>query len=328
MKNFEHVNANSISGAVKLLEQSRNSRIIAGGTDLVTELRLGIIAPDRLVNLKTIPGMNEISFHESRGLRLGALATLDEIARNNIVREQYPILQKAIETAASPQLRNRGTLAGNLGQDSRCWYYRGQFQCWLKGGAVCYAKEGENAHHAVFGGGPCYTVHPSDPAPALIALDAEIHINGPDGDRKLPLEQFFQQPQEGSRCLTVLRPAEIITEIDIPVPPSQSRGTYLKAMDRRVWSFALVSLAAQLTWIDDRVNEARLVFGGVAPRPWRRPDIEAVLQNNKLDNSTIDQAVHLLAVGAQPLSHNGYKIPLSQGILKEALASLQMEKAG
>ena len=325
MKNFAHVNATSLAGAVGLLEQKGNSRVIAGGTDLITEMRLGIVAPDRLINLKTIPGMNEILFEEKPGFRLGALATLDEIARNKAVQEHYPILVQAISQAASPQLRNRGTLAGNLSQDSRCWYYRGQFQCWLKGGTICYAKDGENAHHAILGGGPCYTVHPSDPAPALIALKAQIHIHGPHGERSLPLERFFQVPREDSRRLTILEPTEIITQIDIPASPPQSIGTYLKAMDRKVWSFALVSLAAQLTWNGDRISESRLVFGGVAPRPWRRQDIEALLQDQKLDDSTIDRAVRLLRNGEQPLAHNGYKVALSQGLLKEALNFLSRQ---
>ena len=323
MKKFEHVNAATSTGAVTLLNQNHNSRTIAGGTDLFAEMRLGIITPDRLVNLKTIPGLAGIHFDERNGLKIGALATLDDIAGNDIVRERYPILFKAISAAASPQLRNRGTIAGNLCQDSRCWYYRGQFRCWLKGGETCYAKDGENAYQAIFGGGPCYTVHSSDPAPALIALDTKLRIIGTDGERTLLLEGLYRGPHSGARRLTVLEPDEFITEIDIPVPAKGSRGTYIKAMERRVWSFALASVAAQITFDGDIIQDARLVLGGVAPKPWRVKDIESVLLNARLDGKNIDRAVELAGEGAQPLRHNGYKVPLIKGILKEALLALR-----
>jgi xanthine dehydrogenase YagS FAD-binding subunit len=323
MKNFEHVNAASPAGAVSLLNQNHNSRTIAGGTDLFAEMRLGIVTPDRLVNLKTIPGLADIRFDEKSGLQIGALATLDDIAGNNIISERYPILFKAISVAASPQLRNRGTIAGNLCQDSRCWYYRGQFRCWLKGGETCYAREGENGYHAIFDGGPCYTVHPSDPAPALIALDARLLIIGKHGERTLFLEELYRRPHLAGRRLTVLEPDEIITEINLPVPAKESRGTYIKAMERRVWSFALASVAAQITFDNNIVKDSRLVLGGVAPKPWRLKNIESALLNMPLDDQTIDRAVELVGEGAQPLSHNGYKVPLVKGILKEGLLALR-----
>jgi xanthine dehydrogenase YagS FAD-binding subunit len=289
----------------------------------MTELRLEILTPDRLVNLKTIPGLDKIQFDERNGLHLGALAILDDIANNKIVRERYPILLEALSTAATPQLRNRGTIAGNLNQDSRCWYYRGQFHCWLKGGDTCYAREGQNAHHAIFGDGPCYTVHPSDAAPALVSLRAEVSIQGLQGERRLFLENYLQQPHSGSRKLTVLEPVEIITGISIPVPSSNSRGVYIKAMDRKVWSFALASVAVQIDFAKDNVTRAWVVLGGVAPKPWRVPEVEAFLQNKKLEDSILDQSVEIIGAGAQPLQHNRYKIALVGGLLKEALTRLR-----
>jgi xanthine dehydrogenase YagS FAD-binding subunit len=323
MKNFEHVNAASVESALSSLGQDGRSRVIAGGTDLLTELKLGIIGPDRLINLKSIPGLDGIRFDESSGLRLGALATLTAIAAKDIVQERYHALYRAISLAASPQLRNRGTIGGNLGQDSRCWYYRGPFHCWLKGGAVCYARDGENAHHAIFGGGPCYTVHPSDPAPALIALGAEVSIMGIEGERTLSLEKLFQKPEEGNRRMTTLKPSEIIVGVQVPTPSASSRGTYLKAMERRVWTFAQASVAAQLTLEGDIVREARLVLGGVAPMPWRVRDAEAALLGKRLEDASIDRAADLCVAGTQPLAHNGYKIPLVKGIVKEGVASLR-----
>lgn len=323
MKAFEHVNATSAAGVPALLGQDGRARPMAGGTDLLTELKLGIIAPDRLVNLKTIPGLDEIRFDESNGLRLGALATLMAIGDNPVVQERYPMLAQAILRAASPQLRNMGTIGGNLNQHSRCWYYRGPFHCWLKGGQMCYARDGENAHHAILGGMPCNTVQPSDPATALIALGAEVRVMGQGGERTLPLEQFFQLPKVGSRMLTVLAPAEIVTEIAVPVPAAGSRGTFLKAMDRQVWAFALASVAALLTLDGGTVREARLVLGGVAPRPWRVPDAEAALQGGRLDEAAIERAAEQSVAGAKPLAHNGYKVPLVKGLVREALRPLR-----
>lgn len=322
MKSFEHVNAASLAAATNLLGQDGHSRPIAGGTDLLTQMKLGIVEPGRLVNLKTIPGLDSITSGES-GLKIGALATLEAIASNRSVRQQYPALFKAIEVTASPQLRNSGTIGGNLAQVSRCWYYRGQFLCWLKQGEACYAKEGVNSHHAIFGGGPCYTVHPSDPAPALIALGAEVSIVGPRGERILPLEELFQLPNQGKRQMTVLEPGEIIIGVHVPAPAPGSRGTFLKAMERKVWSFALVSVALQLVIKGDVVRDARVVLGGVAPKPWRLPQTEAALRGQHITAMVISQAAELAVVGAQPLAHNHYKIALVKGMVAEALSTIR-----
>jgi len=323
VKDFEHVNALTVPSAIRLLSYGGVARLIAGGTDLLGEMKAGIVAPDRLVNVKTIPYLGDIGFDEAGGLRLGALATLDAIAGHDVVRRRYPALAEAILSAASPQLRNRGTVGGNLGQDSRCWYYRGPFHCWLKGGDICYAKDGENTYQAIFAGGPCYTVHPSDLAPALIALGAEVRIVGPRVERALPLEQFFQKPREGDRRLTVLRPSEIIVEIRIPTPATGSRGTYLKAMDRKAWAFALAGVAAQVAIDGGTVRDIHLVLSGVAPTPWRVPDAEAAIRGQRLDDDAIGRAADLAVAGAQPLSHNGYKIPLVKGLVREALVGLR-----
>jgi xanthine dehydrogenase YagS FAD-binding subunit len=318
MKNFSHVNAGSVEEAIRLLGVDR-SRAIAGGTDLLTLMKPEIVAPDHLVNLKSIPGMDYVRFEKNDGLRIGALATLSEIMVNKTVREQYPLLVRAISVSASPQLRNRGTIGGNLNQAPRCWYYRGQFHCWLKGGQICYAREGQNAHHAIFQGGPCYAVHPSDPAPALVALGAQARIVGPDGERNLPLEELFQAPRTDSRRLTILKPWEIVTELLLPVPSPGSRGIYLKAMERRVWAFAQVGVALQVALDGENIREIRVVAGGVSATPWRLKEVEGILRGRVPDEAIIDQAAGMAASGAKPLSHNGYKVPLIQGLLKEAL---------
>ncbi len=321
MRHFEHVNATSVAGAVSLLARDGRASPIAGGTDLLTRMKLGIARPERLVNLKTIRELDRIDFNGA-GLDLGALVTLDAIAADPAVRERYPLLVRAIEVAASPQLRNAGTIGGNLAQASRCWYYRGRFDCWLKGGEVCYARDGENSRHAIFGGGPCYTVHPSDPAPALIALGAAVSTAGPKGERTRPLEELFQVPGEDSRRLAVLEAGELITGVHLPAPAPGSRGTYLKAMERKVWEFALASVAALLVFEGDVIREARVVLGGVAPKPWRLPQTEAALRGRRLGPEVIGRAAELAAEGAQPLEHNRYKVGLVKGIVAEALSTI------
>ena len=321
MNNFEHADATTIADAISLLASNGSSVPIAGGTDLLTQIKLGLIKPGRLVNLKTIPGLDLITV-VNNGLNIGALANLDTIANNSVVRVQYPVLIKAIEVTASPQLRNSGTVGGNLAQGPRCWYYRGQFQCWMKGGERCYARNGENSHHAIFGNGRCNQVHPSDLAPVLIALGAEINIEGIRGRRTIPLSDLFQIPHEGSRQLTILDPGEIITMIHLPTPVSGSRSTYFKAMERKVWSFALASVAVQLVIEDGVIRNPVIVLGGVAPKPWRLPKSEESLRNQPINREVITAAAETAVEGAQPLNANHYKIPLVKGILTEVLSDI------
>ena len=321
MNNFEHADATTIADAISLLASNGSSVPIAGGTDLLTQIKLGLIKPGRLVNLKTIPGLDLITV-VNNGLNIGALANLDTIANNSVVRGQYPALIKAIEVTASPQLRNSGTVGGNLAQGPRCWYYRGQFQCWMKGGERCYARNGENSHHAIFGNGRCNQVHPSDLAPVLIALGAEINIEGIRGRRTIPLSDLFQIPHEGSRQLTILDPGEIITMIHLPTPVSGIRSTYFKAMERKVWSFALASVAVQLVIEDGVIRNPVIVLGGVAPKPWRLPKSEESLRNQTINREVITAAAETAVEGAQPLNANHYKIPLVKGILTEVLSDI------
>ncbi|MGA7843648.1 MAG: xanthine dehydrogenase family protein subunit M [Dehalococcoidales bacterium] len=321
MNNFEHADATTIADAISLLASNGSSVPIAGGTDLLTQIKLGLIKPGRLVNLKTIPGLDLITV-VNNGLNIGALANLDTIANNSVVRVQYPVLIKAIEVTASPQLRNSGTVGGNLAQGPRCWYYRGQFQCWMKGGERCYARNGENSHHAIFGNGRCNQVHPSDLAPVLIALGAEINIEGIRGRRTIPLSDLFQIPHEGSRQLTILDPGEIITMIHLPTPVSGIRSTYFKAMERKVWSFALASVAVQLVIEDGVIRNPVIVLGGVAPKPWRLPKSEESLRNQPINREVITAAAETAVEGAQPLNANHYKIPLVKGILTEVLSDI------
>ena len=222
MRNFEHVNAPDLESALSLL--SEDAKVIAGGTDLLTEMKEKIRSPRRLINLKTIPNLSYIRYDAKEGLRIGTLTTLAELEAHPIIMKKFSILAQAAGLAASPQLRNMGTIGGNLCQSPRCWYYRGPFNCWLKGGEKCYALDGENKHHAILGGDPCYAVHPSDLAPALIALGASVRIVGPDLDDVLSLEEFYMRPTASHRWMNVLEPDALITEVHVPTPSESSKG--------------------------------------------------------------------------------------------------------
>lgn len=325
MRTFEHVNAPDIKTAIALLGEPA-TEAIAGGTDLLGELKARLRSPKRLVNLKTLSKLREISYSPRAGLKLGALVTLAEIERHPVIRERFSVLAQAASSAATPQLRNMGTVGGNLCQKPRCWYYRHKlFECWLKGGEKCFAEDGENKYHAILGANRCHAVHPSDLAPALIALDATIRVVGPDIDGEIALEELYTKPTESRRQMTILGPGELITEIRVPTPKSGARGVYLKAIERQSWSFALVSVAAQMSFEGERIADARLVLGGVAAIPWRAKDSEKILIGQKFSEELAERAAEATVAGAQPLRENAYKVPLAQGLVKRALGMMRAE---
>ncbi len=326
MRRFTHVDATTIEEAQKLLGETE-TRALAGGSNIIPLMKLGIAKPDRLVNIKPIPKMDGISFTEKEGLRIGALATIDSIANNKMVKEKYPLLSEAASSIASPQIRNVATLGGNLTQEPRCWYYRGPQPCWLKGGRMCYAAAGENEHHAILGAGTCNSVQPSDSAPALVALGATANVAGISGERSIPVDELFQKPVEGSKRLSALKPGELITRVIVPPPKAGGTGTYIKKMNRRVWTFASVSIAAQLTMKDGTVEDARLILGGVSSIPWQLSPSEAALRGHPLDEGTIEKAAEASTQGARPLKHNGYKVPLARAVVTEALTKLRSRAA-
>jgi xanthine dehydrogenase YagS FAD-binding subunit len=218
------------------------------------------------------------------------------------------------------------TLGGNLLQRPRCWYYRhANFHCWLKGGDECHAKDGQNQLHAIFSDSPCVAVHPSDLASALLALDAEVQLRGPTGERTVTLADFFTLPGENHRQETDIAPDELLLSIRIPPMPQGTRSAYLKAMDRKVWAFALVGVAARLRMEGDRVTEARLVLSGVAPIPWRLTAAEQMLIGRRPDDATITRIADAALAQARPLEHNGYKLPLAKSLIRNALRNLLQE---
>jgi xanthine dehydrogenase YagS FAD-binding subunit len=239
------------------------------------------------------------------------------------VADRTPALAEAAAVAATPQLRNMATIGGNLLQRPRCWYFRHPLAtCWLKGGAGCPARDGENRLHALFGDGPCYAVHPSDLAPALLALEAEVHVRGPAGERWLPLDDLYRLPADDRRTETVLAPDELVLALRLPAPPAGTRGTYLKAMDRKTWAFALAGVAAVLRLAGRRILQARVVLSGVAPIPWRAGAAEQVLAGEEASDALVARAAEAALAGAEPLGDNGYKVPLTLALVRRALGRL------
>jgi xanthine dehydrogenase YagS FAD-binding subunit len=248
-------------------------------------------------------------------LSLAALETL-----STIDGPAWAGLRQAVGVTASPQIRNMATLGGNLLQRPRCWYLRNKLShCLRKGGRRCFAFRGENERHAILGGGPCYIVHPSDPAVALLALDASVTLAGPSGTRVVPLSEFYLLPKQDAQKETVIADDELLVEVVIPTPARGSRGVYSKVAERGEHDFALVSVAAQIALAKGIVERVRIALGGVAPVPWRAEQAENVLLGRRLTEGKIRAASLVATAGARPLSQNEYKVELAQGLVREAL---------
>ena len=323
MQNFSYVNATSIEQVPSLLGRSWDDAVVmAGGTDLLGEMKDFAATPRRVVNLKSIEGLDYIR-QDDGALSIGALTTLTDVLHHDALPKDYPVLSQAVSVIASPQIRNMATLAGNILQRPRCWYYRSEdFPCLKKGGARCYAVGGVNTYHAIFGSGPSYIVHPSDAAPALMALDATVKIHGPRGGNEVAMDDFFTLPEMNIRRENILRPDEIVTELTIPKPEANSKGMYLKVRERDSIDFALVSLAAQMTVVNGTCERASLVFGGVAPVPWRAIEAERYLQGRRITESRAESAAEAAVEDAKPMPHNGYKVEIAKNLVRQAVMAL------
>lgn len=324
MKAFELHNPASVKEAIALLDPQdaygQRVKIMAGGQDLLTELKDRIITPGSVVNIKHIPDIEATTYDAQNGLHIGALEEVDDIARNKTVRQQFPALAMAAESVASPQIRHIGTMGGNLCQRPRCWYYRNEaIVCLKKGGDTCYAAGGENKYNAILGGGPSYIVHPSDTATALTALGASVTIAGPNGSRVVPIEKFFVLPKENVRRENILKPNEIVTAITVPNSPVAARSVYLKFREKMSMDWAMAACAVALNVQGGVVKEARIVLGGVAPIPWRVPKAEALLIGHAPTDALFRSVAEAALAGAQPLEHNGYKVPLTKALVRRAL---------
>ena len=317
------------AGSTRELATALSSQDLAyaGGTDLLPRLRSGRAAPRALVDIKHT-GLPARIRTEAGTVELGALATLAQIEEDRSLAKLAPLLREAVAQAATPQIRARATVAGNLLQRPRCAYYRDpDILCWLGGGETCHARTGRNEHHAIFDTGPCRAVHPSDLAPALIALDARVAIDSPRGMREESLADLYRPPREDDRRETRLAHDDWICAVRFETPPPGSRSGYEKAMDRQAWAFALVSAAATMVVADERVRSLRVVLGGVANLPWRLHALEqrlagmpagALFDGDARMEAALDEALS----DARPLAESAYKLPLARALVTRLLQRL------
>jgi len=318
MKTFRNVNARSLAEASTFLAQNPGSTVVGGGSDVLGMVKERLITPDALVNLRSVRALDTIT-EANREVHLGATVTLDAVSRNAAIRQRYTVLAEAAGQVATPQIRNVGTIAGNVLQRPWCWYYRNHFPCFKNGGTQCFSITGENEFHAIFGGGPSFIVHPSDTAPALVALNARFRIVGPRGERQVAASDFFQLPTVNPARENALANDEVLAEVILPATPTGLRSSYHKVLDREAWTHAVVSVAVALEMDGAVCRTARVVLGGVAPIPWRVPAVEAMLTGQRVTADLAARAGVKAVEGARPLAKNGYKIPLTNAIVKQTL---------
>lgn len=323
MKNFKHYNATSLDEAFFLMNEfGERARFIAGGTDLLGVLKSDIhpVYPEALINLKTILELDFIKEDEGV-LRIGALTRLSDIVRSPLVKEHYPALAEAAESIASPEIRNMGTIGGNLCQENRCWYYRyphsmgGRIQCFRKGKGPCLALKGDNRYHAIIGGKKCFAVCPSDMAIVLSAMDAKIKVSKSTGEREITIGEFYGTLDH------VLEQGEILKEIDVVRPSPDTKQRFLKFRLRESIDFAIVSVAAVFRQTEGICRDARIILGGVSPTPYRAVEAEDALNDRPLDAAVADAVAEAAMSRAKPLSMNAYKIEITKTLVKRSLLS-------
>ena len=292
---------------------------LGGGTDLLVTIAEEINQPDLLVDLRGIPDSAEIGVTDSGDVRIGASARIADLAANPIIRERYPVLAEASEVVGTPALRHMGTVGGNLCQRPRCWYFRRGIPCLKNGGTHCPAVQGENQYLAILDGGPCFAVHPSDPAVALTALDALVEIESSEGTRQLPIGDLYLLPKTSVISETALRPGEFVAAVVLPATAAGGAQRYHKLMQRDSWDFALVSVAG----CKRADGDVRIVLGGVAARPWRvNSSVEEDVSSGGLDDDTIATLAERTLYDAKPLSKNGYKVDLAGSLLRQVIAEI------
>jgi xanthine dehydrogenase YagS FAD-binding subunit len=325
MRRFTHINARTIDEAVSALRRYGNrAHIIAGGTDLLGKMKDEILPryPEAVINIKTIPGLDFIQ--EEKGmLKIGALTRLEDIGKEPVIKDRYTALAQAASRTASPHLREMGTLGGNICQDIRCWYYRNpnnRFPCLRKGGGRCYAIEGDNRYHSIFGGsveGGCYAVHPSDTAPALIALNAKIVTS----KRTVNAEDFFQVDILKT---TVLDADEIVTEIHVSEPSHSTRSAFQKFAIRKSIDFPIVNCAAMITHSAGKVSTARICLNAVFVKPYRAIKAEEAIVEKVIDETTAEAAGISALSDAKPLEHNRYMVQIAKTLVKRVLLACKV----
>jgi xanthine dehydrogenase YagS FAD-binding subunit len=321
---FKHINASSTEEALAaLVRYGEGARVLAGGQDLLFRIKKYIVKPECVVNIKSIDGLNFITCTPGAPARVGALTTLSQLARSPEVRRSYAALAQAAGVVASPQIRNMGTLAGNICQDVWCWYLQDGFSCWKSDGRFCDLAGGDSRYYgSVMGGHLCLSNHPSDTAVALAALDAKIHVASARGNRSVSMAQFLcgHNWVRGRLQPHTLALDELVTEIEIPFRPTHS--TYLKFALRKSWDFAIASVAVSAVIHDRRWEDLRIVLGGVATFPHRSAEAEELIRNRPMSDDLAAAAAEAALQQAKPLRMNQYKVDLSKTLLRRALMSL------
>jgi xanthine dehydrogenase YagS FAD-binding subunit len=318
---FELFQPTTVDEALELLERyGDRSWVLAGGLDSLDWFKDRIKRPEAVVELGSIEELRGVRA-SGDGIEIGAATTLAEVAAHPDIRRRFGLLADAAAEVATPQIRNQGTLGGNLIQDTRCWYYRGGWPCYRAGGNVCYAgtSQSMNREHCVMGASRCVAVNGSDTAPALIALAAQMMIRSPGGDRVVDAEDFFIGPAIDIQRMTVLGPGDLLTHIRIPADMAESEFYWEKVRDRKAWDWALVSVAAAKVVSGGRFERVRLAINGVAPHPVRLHDVEALVRGQPVSDGTADAAGELAIRGSRPLRHNDYKLPLTRNLVRRAL---------
>lgn len=320
MKSFEYSAASTVNDAVGKLQRAKGAGLpMGGGTDLVGLMKSRILTPELVVDLKVVDALSYIR-QSGTGFNVGSATTVADVQFSKELEGAYPLLTSAASQVASQQIRNQGTVGGNLCQRPRCWYYRNtQTPCLRRDNTYCSAVLGENKYHAILGGAGCFIVHPSDLAPALIALGAQAKIAGPAGPKVVPLEEFFVLPKQDLHHENILQPGEILEEIQIPAPMAGAKQVFLKHRIRQVWDFAILSVACQLQVQGTAVRDIRLVLGAVAPAPWRCHAAEQVLRGSALTPENVERAIKAELSKARPMTQNGYKLELAAEMMRQAL---------
>lgn len=325
MPAFELLQPNSIAEAQRLLGQNGNDGwVLAGGLDSFDWFKDRIKRPKTVVDLSGVDELRGIRT-TSDGVEIGAMATLTEVVQHPVIREKYGLLAQAAELVASPQIRNQGTIGGNVSQDARCWYYRAGWPCYRAGGNICYADtpEGRNREHAILQADRCVAVNPSDTAPALIALDAKFVINRSKGERVVDAEDFFIGPDIDITRLHILEPGDLLTTIRIPSTWAGEKFYFEKVRDRNVWDFPLLNVASAMKISGGRINQIRIAVNAAAARPLRLTRVENAVRGMPPNAASGEMAGKLAVEGAVPLQFNAYKIPLMRNLVKRAIGGVQ-----
>lgn len=331
MNRFEYIKAPSIKEAVDMMNSTvpeamvkkaaaANYIIKASGTDLLDLIKEGILEPERLIDLREIPGLDKITYDEEEGLQFGPLVTIADLENNPLVREKYPALHGAAIHAATPQIRNMATMGGNLMQRPRCWYFRSaDHHCRKKGGTTCFAQVGQNQYHGIFNTNICPAVHASSLATALVAYDGQVELTGPEEKRVLSLSEFFTLPEEEVTRENVAGSQEVITNIILPPVKAETRASYLKYGQRESYDWSMGDVAVVLEMNGNRCRQARVVFGAAAGVPLRREKAESVLTGQSINEKAAMTAAEASVAGASPLKYNAYKVPVFKNLVKRAV---------